>query len=175
LTTPIGDWWERVTDQGVFASKAVTGDGEISARLTSLAPNVGGPNAYQWDSRPPSAAGLMIRESLTESCGRYLLVQVDASGNLGCRWRKKTGDRNDKGSKDLRKVTLPLHLKLFHKGNQVQVFSSADGKSWGEPKFTHEAATFGERGRAGLFVCSGNSFASTTAIFDAVEPPPASP
>ena len=60
------------------------GDVELSARLTSLAPNVGGP-AYQWDNTPPTAAGLMIRESLTEKCGRFLLIQIEASGSLVCR------------------------------------------------------------------------------------------
>jgi hypothetical protein len=74
-------WWQRVRDQGVFANRAVTGDVEVSARLASLAPNVGGP-AFPWDSRPPTAAGLMIRESLAPACGRYVLVQVEASGAL---------------------------------------------------------------------------------------------
>jgi len=83
-------FWERVRDQGTFASQALTGDAAISARLTSLAPNVGGPS-YQWDDRPPSVAGLMIRESLTEKCGRYLLIQVEASGSLVCRWRNQVG------------------------------------------------------------------------------------
>jgi hypothetical protein len=102
-------WWERVRDQGVFASKAVTGDIELTAQLTELAPQVGGPT-YQWDSRPPTASGLMIRESLQEAAARYLLVQVEASGNLVCRWRDKTGDQDDNQSKDLGKIALPFIL-----------------------------------------------------------------
>ena len=159
-------WWERVRDQGVFVSQAVAGDAQISARLTSLAPNVGGP-VYQWDNRPPSASGLMIRESLAEKCGRYLLVQVEASGHLVARWRDKTGDQDDNQKKDLGKVTLPIHLKLAQVGRQIQVFASADGQSWGEPRLSHPAV-LGEKGRIGLFVCSGNTFVSTTAEFDAV-------
>lgn len=160
-------WWQRVRDQGVFASRAVTGDAAVSARLTGLAPNVGGPNAYPWDNRPPTAAGLMIRESLTEKCGRYLLVQVEASGTLLCRWRDKTGDQDDNQKKELGKVTLPIHLKLVQAGKEVQVFASADGLNWGEPRMTH-AAAFDDRSRIGLFVCSGNTFASATAVFDSV-------
>ena len=160
-------WWERVRDQGVFVSQAATGDVTISARLTSLAPNVGGP-AYAWDNRPPTVSGLMIRESLTEKCGRYFLVQVEASGNLVCRWRNKTGDQDDNQSKALGKVTLPIYLKLVQTGKEIAVYASSDGQNWGQPRMTHTAA-FDEKSRLGLFVCSGNTFASTTAVFDSVK------
>ena len=163
----MSSWWERVRDQGVFVSKSVNGDIAISARLTSLAPNVGGPNAYQWDNRPSTASGLMIRESLDQACGRYLLIQAEASGNLVCRWRNKTGDQDDNQKKELGKVTLPIHLKLVRTGPEIQVFASADGQNWGEPRMSHTAA-FDDTSRIGLFVCSGNTFASTTAVFDCV-------
>jgi len=160
-------FWERVRDQGAFVSQPVTGDVAISARLTSLAPNVGGPS-YQWDNRPPSVAGLMIRESLTEKCGRYVLIQVEASGSLVCRWRNKSGDQDDNQKKDLGKVTLPIHLKLVQAGGQTQVFTSTNGRDWGEPRMILPT-TFGDQSRVGLFVCSGNTFAATTAVFDAVQ------
>lgn len=38
----------------------------------------------------------------------------------------------------------------------------SDGQSWGEPLMTHTSA-FNGPNRLGLFVCSGNTFASTTA------------
>jgi len=160
-------FWERVRDQGAFVSRPVKSDVAISARLTSLAPNVGGPS-YQWDDRPPSVAGLMIRESLDEKCGRYVLIQVEASGSLICRWRNKSQDQDDNQKKDLGKVTLPIHLKLVQTGEQVQVFTSTNNRDWGEPKMVLPT-TFGDQSRVGLFVCSGNTFASTTAVFDAVQ------
>ncbi len=64
----------------------------------------------------------MIRESLTEKCGRYFLVQVDASGNLVCLWRDKTGDQDDNQKKELGKVTPPLYLKLSHTGGKRERF-----------------------------------------------------
>lgn len=155
-------WWERVRDQGVFVSRPVKGDVELSVRLKSLSPN-----AYPNDSRPPIASGLMIRESLTESCGRYFLIQVESSGAVVCRWRDKTGDQDDNKSKLLGKATLPLHLKLVKKGKVVEVFTSTDGVSWGEPLVSH-AATFDTTGRIGVFTCSGNTFVSATAVFDSV-------
>ena len=165
-------FWQRVKDQGVFISKSVTGDVEISARLTGLAPNVGGPNAYQWDNRPATASGLMIRESLTEGCSRYLLIQVEASGQIVCRWRDKSGDQDGGKKKELGKVTLPVHLKLVRTGREIQVLASTDGQNWGAPLMSHTAA-FEAGGRAGLFVCSGNTFATTTAEFDSVRMGPA--
>jgi hypothetical protein len=163
----MSSWWERVRDQGVFVDQPVTGDVTLTARLTSLAPNVGGPDAYPGDSRPPTAAGLMIRESLTEKCGRFVLIQADAKGNLVCRWRSKTGDQDDNQSKDLGKVALPIYLKLVQTGGRTHVFASADDKNWGEPRMSR-TATFDATSRIGLFVCSGNTFASATAVFDCV-------
>ena len=108
------------------------------------------------------------RESLTEKCGRYLLIQVEASGSLVCRWRNKSGDQDDNQKKDLGKVTLPIHLRLAQAGGQTQVFTSTDGHDWGEPRMSH-AAQFDVQSRVGLFVCSGNTFATTTATFDSVQ------
>jgi hypothetical protein len=159
-------WWERVRDQGVFVSKAATGDVQLTTQLTDLAPHVGGPS-HSRDHRPPTASGLMIRESLGEAASRYFLVQVEASGNLVCRWRNKTGDQDDNQSKELGKVTLPTHLKLVRKGDEIQVFTSLDGTEWGEPRMIH-SAVFREASRLGLFVCSGNTFASSTATFQNV-------
>ena len=159
-------FWERVRDQGAFASRTADGDGEISARLVSLAPNTGGP-AYQWDNRPPAAAGLMLRESLSEPLSRYVLIQVEATGKLVARWRDKTGDQDDNQQADLGPATLPLHLSLVRTGNTIRLFTSADGHNRSEPRFTH-TTTMGPQTRAGLFICSGNSFATSNAGFDSV-------
>lgn len=160
-------WWERVRDQGVFASRPVRGDATLSARLTSLTPDVGGPS-YKWDQRPPTSSGLMIREPLSQAAGRYVLVQVAASGRLSCRWRDKTGDQDDNRVKELGTVALPAHLKIEQASGEIRIYVSADGKDWGEPRMSHRA-TFDRSSRIGLFVCSGNTFASSTAVFGSVE------
>jgi hypothetical protein len=113
----------------------------------------------------------MLRESLEEAASRFFLVQVEASGTLMCRWRDKSGDQDDNQSKSLGKVSLPTHLKLVRKGGDIQVFTSLDGKEWGEPRMTH-SAQFGEGSRIGLFVSSGNTFASSTATFEQVSVSP---
>lgn len=160
-------WWERVRDQGVFISQRVSDDVKLSARITSIAPDVGGGQLRPWDYRPPSAAGLMIRESLDQACGRYVLFQVEASGNLVCRWRDKSGDQDDNQRKDLGKVSLPIYLKLVRTDQRVQLFTSDDGAQWGEPRMTH-TTTLEAFSRIGLFVCSGNTFASTSLVADNV-------
>lgn len=159
-------WWQRVRDQGAFVSRPTAELAEVSARLKSLSPNAGGP-AYQWDNRPPTAAGLMIREALSEACGRYVLIQVEASGNLVCRWREKSGDQDDNQRKDLGQVALPVYLKLVRDGDQIHVFASPDQERWGEPRMSI-TATFSETSRMGLLVCSGNTFASATVVADNV-------
>jgi hypothetical protein len=50
----------------------------------------------------------------------------------------------------------------------VQAWTSTDGQAWGEPRMTR-AAVFDEKSRIGLFVCSGNTFATTTAVFESVK------
>ena len=158
-------FWERVNDQGVFISRPVQREVDISARLTGLGPNVGGPGAYVHDRRPSTASGLMIRESLTVLNCRYALIHVDAFGNLvGC-WRDELGDGGK--DKNLGKVTLPIHLRLVQTANEVNVFTSPDGQNWGK-SLAALPATFTEKGHVGLFVCSGNPAASTTAKFDSV-------
>ncbi|MBN9690995.1 MAG: nucleoside hydrolase [Verrucomicrobia bacterium] len=158
-------FWERRRDQGAYVSRTVPGEATISARLISLAPNVGGP-AYQWDSRPSTAAGVMLRESLTEGCGRYALLQIEATGQLVFGWRDKIGP-DESHTKELGKVTLPIHLKLTRTERQIHIFTSTDGQSWGEPLMTHTTTIDGQS-RLGLFTCSGNTFASTTAVFESV-------
>ncbi len=159
-------WWERVRDQGVFVSRAATGDVTLSARLKSVGPNVGG-TGKNYDYRPLTAAGLMIREDLAQKCGRYFLIQVDASGNLVARWRSKTGDQDDNQSKNLGKVDFPIHLKLVQAGREIQVFASADGEQWGEPRMSITTG-FNDGGRIGLFICSGNTFATANVVADRV-------
>ena len=100
-----------------------------------------------------------------DSTARAIRFQVEASGDLVCRWRNKTNDQDDNQSKELGKVSLPVHLQMSRKGNDIQVFTSSDGQDWGEPRMTHSAA-FGGESRIGLFVCSGNTFASSTATFE---------
>lgn len=162
-------WWERVRDQGAFISKPAPGDFKISARLASLSPNVGGPNAYHADNRPPTASGLMIRESLDEQASRFFLVQVEASGHLVCRWRDKTGDQDDNQSQVFQKIAVPSHLRLVRSGTVIEAFVSADGTDWGQPLITH-TASFGSESRIGLFICSGNTFSTATAVYDKVTP-----
>ena len=159
-------WWERIRDQGVFVSKPVTGETQLTAQLTDLAPHVGG-RTYHGDNRPPTASGLMIRESLSEAASRYFLVQVEASGNIVCRWRSKAGDQDDNETKQLGKVSLPAHLRLSRNGDDILLFTSTNGKDWSEPRMTH-SVKFGGESRIGLFVCSGNPVASSTATFENV-------
>ncbi len=163
----ITSWWSRNLDQGVFLDQPLVADGELTACLTTLGPNVGGPN-YPNARRPSSVAGLMIREDVGQVRSRFFLVEATIDGGLQCRWRTKTDDADDNQVKALTTPgKLPLHLRLAKSATQIRIYASTDGKNWGEPLFTHDQA-FAGTSRIGLFVTSGHTFASTTATFTAV-------
>jgi hypothetical protein len=156
-------FWERVRDQGSYVHRAVEGDGGIEAKLVSMGPDTGGP-AYQWDYRPAMAAGLMLRESVSEPQSRYVLVQVEASGKLVVRWRDEVGP-DDNQRKELGMVGLPVHLRIERRGDEVRVYASGESGQWGEPRFRHRTMMGGSV-RAGMVVCSGNSYATSWAGFE---------
>jgi len=60
---------------------------------------------------------------------------------------------------------LPL---LVQTGGQTQVFTSTNGRDWDEPLMIL-STIFDDQSRVGLFVCSGNTFAATTAVFDTIQ------
>ena len=158
-------FWERVRDQGSYVHRAVEGDGGIEAKLVTMGPDTGGP-AYQWDYRPAMAAGLMLRESVSEPQSRYVLVQVEASGKLVVRWRDEVGP-DDNQRKELGMVGLPVHLRIERRGDEVRVYASGESGQWGEPRFRHRTMMGGSV-RAGMVVCSGNSYATSGAGFEEV-------
>lgn len=158
-------FWERVRDQGAYLHRPASTGISFAARLRAVSPNVGGP-AYPWDSRPSSASGLMLRESLAEPLSRFILIQAEASGKLVARWRD-TISQDDNQTQQLGIVDFPVHLKIDRKGEFVELHTSADGQQWGEPLFRRKMP-FDEGSSIGMFVCSGNTFATTTAWFDSV-------
>jgi hypothetical protein len=63
---------------------------------------------------------------------------------------------------------MPVHLRLVRASGEVRIYASADRKNWGKPRMTLPA-NFDDSSRIGLFVCSGNTVASATAVFGSVE------
>ena len=160
----LSSWWSRRMDQGAFVTRAATPDDAIAIRVDSLSANAGGPS-YQWDNRPPTATGVMIREPQAQSRGRFFAVQFTAQGTISVRWRDKTDDSDDSNQAELLKkeaTKLPVHLKLVRAAAAVEVYASTDGKTWGEPLMRHKAV-YGDGSSIGMYVCSGNSFVSSTA------------
>ena len=160
----LSSWWSRTRDQGAFVSRAATPDDAIAIRVDSLSANAGGPS-YQWDNRPPTATGVMIREPHAQSRGRFFAVQFTAQGTISVRWRDKTDDSDDSNHAELlnkESTKLPVHLKLVRAAAAVEVYTSTDGKIWGEPLMRHKAV-YGQTSIIGMHVCSGNTFVSSTA------------
>jgi len=157
----VRSWWERVKDQFTFVSQEVSGDCQLSARLTALSNNACKRNQS-------SLAGLMLRES-TYARSKYFMVSVTPAGELDCSWRDKTDQETDykRQSLKLGKVTLPVYLKIERSGDVLNVYKSADGTDWGMAIGTHTSA-FQNPCLAGLFVTSANNATTSTARFEKV-------
>ena len=79
---------------------------------------------------------------------------------------EQVGGQDDNQKKDLGKVTLPLHLRLIQTGGQTQVFASANGRDWGEPRLSDAATST---------VKAGSVSSSARAIPSRPPPPPLIP
>jgi regulation of enolase protein 1 (concanavalin A-like superfamily) len=107
--------WDSA-DEFHFAYRTMSGDVDISARLSSF------DEANEW-----SKAGLMIRDGLTAN-GRNAFVAL--SPGVGAALQRRTsagGDttRTASGSGD-----APAWLRLVRKGSSFTAYRSSDGRSW---------------------------------------------
>ena len=110
------DIWDMV-DGLHFVYQALSGDGEIVGRVTSLQ------NTTPW-----AKAGLMMRESLTRSA-RHAMIEV-TSGN-GTAFQRRTNESAlslSTGGGDL--WSAPCWLKLARLGDTLYGFKSLDGATW---------------------------------------------
>jgi len=133
-------------DSGTFTWQMLSGDGEITARISGLQ-----------NATPSSRIGLDIRSAPSPN-SKHLFVGTDGSGALQMIRRTKTG-----GSSTVSSVGhgLPpnLWLRLVRTGITVTIFSSSDGLNWkraGRTMMALETSCY-----AGLWVSSGSSSVST--------------
>jgi uncharacterized repeat protein (TIGR03806 family) len=109
------DIWENA-DSFHFASRPLTGDGSIVARVVSV----------QYTD-PWAKAGVMLREN--EAPGsRYVFLGVTGQG--GSMLQSRTATDGTSISTDGPETKLPHWLKLTRKGNIFNGYVSADGTNW---------------------------------------------
>ena len=148
-----------------FVSEALTGDGQIIARLVSLQ------NTNAW-----AKAGVMIRESTASNAAHAFMALTPGNGARFQR-RQTTGTYSLDTPGPA--VSAPYWVKLVRTGNTFTGSVSTDGVNW--TVIASDTVTMSANALIGLAVTSHNNGVLTTAVFDNVSvngggsPPPPPP
>jgi hypothetical protein len=142
------DIWNG-SDQFNFASQAVTGDGTIVARVTSVG------NTDPW-----AKAGVMFRDG-PGAGAMFADVVVTPGSGVAFQWRSSTG-----GPCDMSGVAgaAPEWVKLVRAGNTFTAYYSADGNTWAQLGSARTVAMSGTA-QVGLAVTAHNNTALAPATF----------
>jgi regulation of enolase protein 1 (concanavalin A-like superfamily) len=143
-------WRER--DEFHFVHRAVTGDVDITARVTGVE------NTNAW-----AKAGVMIRGSLDANAAHAMMIVSPANGfSMQSRPAAGGGSVNLGGGSG----TAPLWVKLERRGSAITAFRSTNGTTW--TMSGSQTLTLPQTFYVGLAVTSHNTGALATATFDNV-------
>ena len=148
------DIW-GTADSFHFANLLLSGDGEIVARVASM----GNTNTY-------AKAGVMIRETLTAD-SRHVVLDLKPGGGVEFMARTATG-----GTTSFIAGGTGTWLKLVRSNGVFTASLSTNGLAW--TVVGSRAVTMGPNVFVGLAVCSHNTSALNTSLFDNVTVTPAS-
>ncbi|MEU4223602.1 ABC transporter permease subunit [Nonomuraea sp. NPDC026600] len=148
-TPPLGPDGEAVNDRFYFVNRPLTGDGSITARLTSMTGIITypPPNHDKIISGlvPWAKAGLIIKQS-TKQGSAYAAVMLTASHGV----RMQHNYIHDTAGVS---ATFPRWLRLIRSGDTLTGYESADGKQWTKVG-TAPLTGLPDTVRIGLFVTS---------------------
>jgi len=142
-------WGAR--DEFHFVYRALSGDGEIIARVTGLS------NTNNW-----AKAGVMIRENLNDD-SRHAMMALTV-GNGAAFQRRTTAAASS--SHTAGPGVVPHWVRLVRSGSVFTGFVSVDGVSWAQVGST--SITMASEVSIGLAVTSHNDGTLNTAVFDSV-------
>ena len=153
-TAPVGPDGEIVNDGLFFVHQALSGDGTVTARLTSLQATVESPVDSPGGSPPASdftvpwiKAGLIVKQNTTQGSA---YAAVMATGSHGVRMQYNyTGDTAGAAGP----LTYPLWLRLTRSGTTVTGYTSTDGVAWTQVSTVH-IGQLTSTVQIGLFVAS---------------------
>ena len=146
------DIWSTA-DGFQFAWRQVTGDVQVTARVTGLDTT----NAW-------AKAGVMIRESLAP--GSRHASAFATAGNGTCYQRRKTTDAASVHTAGPLSA-VPVWLRIERSGSQLTVSTSLDGSTWAVIR--RETVTMGAAVYVGLAVTSHNNGVLCTGTFTNVQ------
>ncbi len=124
---PSGPGGEPVNDAFYFVHQPLTGNGTITAAVTSLTGQQSvGPNQMAPGLQPWSKAGIIIKESTSQGSA-YAAMMVTGSDGVRMQWDYVTDTPGLTGKVSAAK---PRWLRLVRAGGTVTGYDSADGAHW---------------------------------------------
>jgi regulation of enolase protein 1 (concanavalin A-like superfamily) len=145
------DIWDAA-DSFHFVHASMQGDGEITARVTSME------NTDPW-----ALAGVMIREDLTSN-SKHVMAAVTPSNGTGLTWRSATGGQSNYDGAG--SGSTPEWVRVERRGNTFTAYRSSDGSNW--VVIRSVSVNMGQDVYVGLAVTSHENGVSSTATFESV-------
>ena len=115
LVAANGDIWESA-DSILFASRTLTGDGQIIAHVASM----------QYTD-PWAKAGVMFREDFSPG-SKYALMAITGTGGSTFQWRPNANATASSADSPL--LNIPRWVKLVRSGDTFIGYVSPDGSEW---------------------------------------------
>jgi hypothetical protein len=159
--TGSGEDIQGTADAFEFLCQPLTNDGQIMARVTSLA-----------GADPRAEAGVMIRESL-DAGSTHAFLRVNANTNVVFRRRLATNAPNNYSIDTAFAPTNHSWLRLMRMGNNFVAHCSTNGVNWEYVWFT--TINMSNQVQVGLAVTAHNNELYATGTFDNVSVGPLSP
>ncbi|MFC1633913.1 hypothetical protein ACFL5Z_03660 [Planctomycetota bacterium] len=148
-----------VSDSFHYVYQALSGDGQVIARVTDL-----GTGSNAW-----CKAGVMIRETLTpESEHAMTIVTGGEGGGAAFQWRPNTGDASYSSHFPADSVSVPYWVKIVRAGDHFSGYLLLDGTTWTQ-QGTTKTIPMGTNVYAGLCATSCAHGELRTFTFDNVE------
>ncbi len=150
------DVW-GTSDELQFVSRTLSGDGDVTARIDSLA----APRLW-------TKAGIMIRGSADPGAPHAFML---VSGGKGLAFQRRTVQDGLTTTTDGGPGTAPRWLRLSRRGTRISAYASIDGGAW--RLVGTDTIKMGEQVFAGLALSSHDPVAKATAVFSNVSVVPA--
>jgi fibronectin type 3 domain-containing protein len=147
------DIWNN-SDQFHFASRSLSGNGSIVARVTGVQ-----------NTDANAKAGVMFRDSAAASA-MYVLVAVSPGAGIKFEYRNSTGG-SAASAGNVTGLTAPAWVRLTRNGNVFSGYYSADGVTWTQIG-GNITITMSANPLVGLAVTAHNSSHLCTSTFDNV-------
>ena len=146
------DIWEK-EDSFHFLFRPLKGDGQITARVSSLTPT------SNW-----AKAGVMFRESLAVDAPHAMMALTPGQG-AAFQSRRQQGAESEHVAGP--NITAPYWVRLARHGNEVIGFVSTEGREWTEVSRVKWPSTGPVM--VGMALCAHHAQEEASAVFDEVD------